>query len=107
MAVYSSLMAVKLWRFAMDSYTSPSFQVEFQLPTFYIELMYFVYMGVNPKIGGFYHQNCENNGKPYETWDDLGFFPLFLETTIYIYIYMCVVCVSTLGRLQQNSSKNT
>ena len=24
--------------------------------------------------------DCENNGKPYETWDDLGVFPWFLET---------------------------
>ncbi len=25
----------------------------------------------------------ENNGKPYEQMDDLGVFPLFLETAIY------------------------
>ena len=35
---------------------------------------------VNPKMDG------ENNGKPYGQIDDLGV-PLFLETSIYIYIY--------------------
>ena len=30
----------------------------------------------------------ENNGKPYEQMDDLGV-PLFLETPIYIYVYIC------------------
>ena len=87
-------------------YTSPSFQVEFQLPTFYIEYS-ILYIWVFPKIGGkppkwmVYY-----NGKPYETWDDLFFFSIIFGNN-HIYIYMCVVCVSTLGRLQQNSSKNT
>ena len=38
-------------------------------------------VGVEPKIGGFGtpKMDGENNGKPYETWDDLGV-PLFLET---------------------------
>ncbi len=32
--------------------------------------------GKNPKMDG------ENNGKPHEQMDDLGGFPLFLETAI-------------------------
>ena len=41
-------------------------------------------MGVEPKIGGGKtlppKMDGENNGKPYEQMDDLGVFPLFLET---------------------------
>ena len=35
--------------------------------------------GKIPKMDG------ENNGKPYEQMDDLGGFPIFLETPIYVH----------------------
>ncbi len=43
-------------------------------------------MGVNPRIGGFYHPKMdgENNGKPYEEMDDLGVIPI-LETSNWLY----------------------
>ena len=43
-------------------------------------------MGVEPKIVGFYPKmDGENKGKPYEQMDDLGGFPLFLETPILVF----------------------
>ena len=40
-------------------------------------------MGVNPKIGVKPPKmDGENNGKPHLKWDDLGGFPIFLETPI-------------------------
>ncbi len=46
-----------------------------------------LYIGVEPKIGvvSFYPPNMEgeNYGKTTQKIDDLGFFPLFLETPIW------------------------
>ena len=42
--------------------------------------------GKTPKMDGLFH------GKPYEQMDDLGVFPLFLETPIstqYLHEYIC------------------
>ena len=39
-------------------------------------------MGVSKNRGKTPKMDGENNGKPYEQMDDLGVFPLFLETPI-------------------------
>ena len=46
----------------------------------------FLHMDVEPKIGGWNtpKMDGENNGKPYYLMDDLGSFPIFLETPICI-----------------------
>ena len=48
----------------------------------------------------------ENNGKPYEQMDDLGGFPIFLETPIYISLFMKNHSSTPLG-LEKNTCKIT
>ncbi len=47
-----------------------------------------IYVGVNPKIGGFDPQNGSFIMETPIKMDDLGGPPLFLETPIYIYIQL-------------------
>ena len=77
----------------MESHRIETYDPSVPLKIFRIFFVDFedVFVGVEPKIGGFYHPKMdgENNGTPYFLMDDLGGPPLYLETPICRWYWYC------------------